>query len=259
MLGLLGCATQEAAPVVTREPQPPAPEERPREYQVIRGDSLYAIAWRYDLDYRQVAAWNGIGPPYLIYAGQTLHLYPTTPSPRKPNEETPSAITSSATPRRHFVHDTKSPASAPRTAKSRLRIPRTPPSRGQPKPPSRDRWIWPTRGQVVQTFMSADRTRQGIRIAGNLGQDVVATKAGRVVYSGSGLPSYGQLIIIKHAENYLSAYGFNRKLLVQENSSVAQGERVAEMGRAADGKPMLHFEIRHGGAAVDPMKLLPHP
>jgi len=111
---------------------------------------------------------------------------------------------------------------------------------------------------VVQTFASGDRTRQGIRISGNLGQDVVAAESGRVVYSGGELPGYGLLVIIKHDNTYLSAYGFNRKLLVHEGDMVSRGARVAEMGSSADGKPMLHFEIRHGDAVLDPMRLLPH-
>jgi lipoprotein NlpD len=110
---------------------------------------------------------------------------------------------------------------------------------------------------VVQTFLPGDRTRQGIRIAGRYGQEVVAAESGKVVYSGSGLPGYGQLIIIKHNKNYLSAYGFNRKILVRDGDQVARGERVGEMGRSADGKPLLHFEIRRSDAALDPLPLLP--
>jgi lipoprotein NlpD len=112
---------------------------------------------------------------------------------------------------------------------------------------------------VVQTFVAGDRTRQGVRIAGRLGQEVVAAEGGKVVYSGSGLPGYGQLIIIKHNKNYLSAYGFNRKILVRDGDQVARGDRVGEMGQAADGKPLLHFEIRRSDTALDPLRLLPRP
>jgi lipoprotein NlpD len=119
-------------------------------------------------------------------------------------------------------------------------------------------WIWPTRGVVVQNFRKGDRTRQGIRIAGNVGQSVLAAESGRVVYTGSGLPGYGKLIIIKHNKNYLSAYGFNRKLLVKDGKKVNKGEQVAEMGRSADGKALLHFEIRRRDTPLNPLKLLPH-
>jgi lipoprotein NlpD len=238
---------------------------------VVRGDSLYSIAWRYALDYRQLAAWNGINPPYLIYVDQHLRLYPQASAPRSERRIPPSETAAipgppepnEKAPARAMVA-VKTPASkGKRTATAHTTGPH--PTAQAPQATSGEsmvahgtnHWIWPTRGSVVQTFVSGDRTRQGIRIAGHLGQDVVAAESGRVVYSGSGLPGYGQLIIIKHTKNYLSAYGFNRKLLVREGSRVTRGERVSEMGNSADGKPMLHFEIRHGDRVLDPMQLLP--
>jgi lipoprotein NlpD len=119
------------------------------------------------------------------------------------------------------------------------------------------KWAWPTKGKVVQTFVAGDRTRQGIRIAGTAGQPILAAEAGKVVYTGSGLPGYGKLIIVKHNKNYLSAYGFNRKLLVKDGDQVARGARVAEMGQSTDGKTMLHFEIRRRDKPLDPLKRLP--
>lgn len=119
------------------------------------------------------------------------------------------------------------------------------------------RWSWPTEGRIVQTFLENDRSRQGIEISGSLGQPIHATEAGKIVYSGSGLIGYGQLIIIKHDKNYLSAYGHNRKILVKEGDEVTRGQRIAEMGRPPDGQPLLHFEIRRKGAPVNPLSLLP--
>jgi lipoprotein NlpD len=110
---------------------------------------------------------------------------------------------------------------------------------------------------VKQTFRKGDRTRQGIRIAGRLGQPVLAAEAGDVVYSGSGLKGYGNLIIVKHNDKYLSAYGFNRRLLVKEGERVNRGQRVAEVGQASSGAYLLHFEIRREGTAVDPLDYLP--
>lgn len=118
-------------------------------------------------------------------------------------------------------------------------------------------WQWPLQGRVVQRFRRGDRIRRGIRIAGSPGDRVTAAAAGTVVYSGSGLVGYGNLIILEHNNNYLSAYGFNRKLLVREGDRVARGEQVAELGQGPSGQYLLHFEIRHKGSAVDPLALLP--
>ncbi len=105
--------------------------------------------------------------------------------------------------------------------------------------------------------MANDRSRQGIKIAGTFGQPIRAAEAGKVVYSGSGLIGYGRLIIIKHNKNYLSAYGHNRKIFVDEGAQVARGERIGEMGKTGDGQPILHFEIRRNGEPVNPLRLLP--
>jgi lipoprotein NlpD len=118
-------------------------------------------------------------------------------------------------------------------------------------------WRWPVSGKVVQGYRRGDRTRQGIRISGPAGESVRAAEGGSVVYSGSGLVGYGNLIILKHTNDYLSAYGFNRKLLVKEGDTVARGEQVAELGQAPDGDYLLYFEIRFKGTAVDPLSLLP--
>ena len=118
-------------------------------------------------------------------------------------------------------------------------------------------WQWPTQGSVTLRFAAADPARKGIKIAGALGQPIRAAERGSVVYSGSGLIGYGQLIIIKHNDNYLSAYGNNRKLLVKEGDQVTKGQRIADMGRANGGQSVLHFEIRREGEPVNPLSLLP--
>lgn len=124
-------------------------------------------------------------------------------------------------------------------------------------PRRRLQWQWPTKGKVIQRFSRKDPTRKGIKIAGRFGQSIYAAESGKVVYSGSGLIGYGQLIIIKHDKDYLSAYGHNRKLLVKEGDEVAKGERIAEMGVAGGGGSVLHFEIRRKGTPVDPGAILP--
>jgi lipoprotein NlpD len=119
------------------------------------------------------------------------------------------------------------------------------------------RWQWPLSGRVVHGFRAGDRTRQGVRIAGRAGQPVAAAEGGTVVYSGSGLKGYGNLIIVKHNSRYLSAYGYNRRLLASEGDRVKRGQQLAEAGQSADGQPLLHFEIRRDGVAVDPLVYLP--
>ena len=118
-------------------------------------------------------------------------------------------------------------------------------------------WRWPGRGALVGTFAAGDPTRQGIDIAGNAGDPVVAAADGEVVYSGNGLLGYGELIIVKHNASYLSAYGHNRKRLVQEGEHVRGGQRIAEMGSSASSRDELHFEIRKNGKPVNPLDYLP--
>lgn len=125
------------------------------------------------------------------------------------------------------------------------------------RPASGIDWRWPLEGALVQRFREGDRTHQGIRITASRGDAVHAASAGQVVYSGSGLKGYGNLIIIKHNDKYLSAYGFNRKLFVAEGERVKRGQVVAEVGQQADGVCLLHFEIRRNGVAVDPLLYLP--
>jgi lipoprotein NlpD len=118
-------------------------------------------------------------------------------------------------------------------------------------------WAWPTKGLVAQRFAKGNIHRKGIKITGRSGLPVKAAEAGKIVYAGSGLIGYGRLVIIKHNKNYLSAYGYNQKILVKEGDTVSKGTSIAQMGNDSDGKPMLHFEIRRNGAPVDPLKLLP--
>jgi lipoprotein NlpD len=118
-------------------------------------------------------------------------------------------------------------------------------------------WLWPAEGRLLSTFKPNDPSRNGIEIGGKEGQPIISAAAGEVVYSGSGLIGYGELIIVKHSDRMLSAYAHNRKRLVSEGQKVAAGERLAEMGRDDRNQPMLHFEIRVNGTPQDPLKFLP--
>jgi lipoprotein NlpD len=200
-------------------------------YHVVRsGETLYTIAWRYGRDYRDLARWNRLGDGSRIYPGQVIQLNP----PAGGVAARPEGSTSARTP----------PARAPQPLPS---IPAEP-------PPA---WRWPTEGKVVVEFGGRPGSGTGILVNGEPGQPVRAAAAGRVVYSGGGLIGYGQLIIIKHNDTYLSAYGHNASLLVREGEAIERGQRIATMGEGPGREPRLHFEIRRNGKPVDPRQYLP--
>ncbi len=237
-LWLAGCGSGWLAPVDSRDGYGPAP---PGYYRVRRGDTLSEIAERRHLRLRTLAQWNRLGPPYPIYAGQLLRVAP------------PDG--------RDLAGGDRRGAGGGKASSGRARAVKTVATQSKPPgslgPASGVTWQWPIRGPVEQTFRPGDRTRQGIRIAAAEGAPVGAAAAGVVVYSGSGLKGYGNLIIVKHSSRYLSAYGFNRRLLVDEGDRVERGQHLAEVGQAANGEHLLHFEIRRDGSAVDPLQYLP--
>ena len=305
---------------------PPAPASGT--YRVVRGDTLYAIAFRHGLDYRDVAAWNRIDPPYRIFVGQDLRLnaQAAITSGASPS---PAVAAASARPPAGAAMTQPHSAQAPATAAATVAAPRTsadkpgmfedvtsnseavpesvpsvkatpepakpetpqpgqvaakPPAAETPvKPPSAEparpaipteppprsvddsiavstggvTWRWPGKGSLAGTFVAGDQTRQGIDVAGKAGDPVLAAADGEVVYSGNGLLGYGELIIVKHNANFLSAYGHNRKRLVQEGDRVRAGQQIAEMGSTASSRDELHFEIRKNGKPVNPLDYLP--
>jgi lipoprotein NlpD len=209
---------------------------------VRRGDTLYRIASSNGITARDLAAWNGIPEPYTIQPGQTLRLYPSS-GPR-PVATTPARPT--ATPSR--PSDTTPPRAT--TAPTPPAAPAAPPSSGFS-------WRWPADGELIGRYVSGDPTKQGVDIGGSGGAAVRAAADGVVVYSGSGLVGYGELVIIKHNEQWLSAYGHNRSRLVNEGQLVKAGQQIAEMGRSGAARDMLHFEVRYNGKPVDPLLYLP--
>jgi lipoprotein NlpD len=205
--------------------------EAPQRYVVRPQDTLYSIAWRHNLDYRDLARWNNIGPDFRIAVGQNLRLGPG-----------PGRVAGTA----------RSAASAPRTARAAA------PSAATRTQGAALKWVWPTDAAGGSVAV----TGGGILLSGRVGQDVRAASAGRVVYTGSGLRGYGNLIIIKHGESLLSAYAHNREITVREGQDVAAGQVIARMGE--DGHPPgapdqvgeLYFEIRLNGKPIDPMPFL---
>jgi lipoprotein NlpD len=240
-LALWGCGSTGPAPVY--DGFGPAPDGY---YRIRKGDTLATIASRHKVGYKTLAGWNKLGPPYRIYAGKLLRVEPPDGRSRSSKSRGARIATSKKKPR----------STSKSTVKTSTGISKR--SSGQSaNVASGLGWRWPLEGKVVQKFRGGDRTRQGIRIAGRPGQKVLAAESGTVVYSGSGLKGYGNLIIVKHNKSYLSAYGFNSRLLVEEGVRVKRGQGVAEVGQASGGKYRLHFEIRRNGTAVDPMKYLP--
>ena len=232
---------------------------------VKRGDTLYGIAFRNGLDVRDVAAWNGIGPPYTIYPGQRLRLSRREGAASRPASGKPA------------VQPARPVAGTPATVTPGTSTPVTSTpgatTTGATKPPSTTRpatatpvsvpasagfdWRWPAQGSLLNRFVAGEPTRQGIDIAGEGGTPVQAAADGVVVYSGSGLVGYGELIIVKHSDAWLSAYGHNRARMVNEGAIVKAGQQIAVMGRTGAPRDMLHFEIRHNGRPVDPLLHLP--
>lgn len=192
-------------------------------YTVRGGDTLYSIAFRFGLSHRELARWNGLSDATLIYPGQVLRL-------TRPSSVTAAGAASASRP-------------APRRRPAVVEV---------------SGWGWPTKGRVVSTYdVSGQVSRTGILISGQRGQPIVASAAGDVVYSGSGLKGYGKLVIIQHNASYLSAYGHNAALLVAEGDKVTAGQTIATMGETAAQRPRLHFEIRRNGDPIDPLPLLP--
>jgi lipoprotein NlpD len=208
-----------------------------RYYTVRSGDTLYSIAFRHGLDYRDVARWNHIDNPALIYPGRRLQLFP------------PSRSAGSAQAAK------KNAPARPATSGSAAKPAAKPPP---PKPagPPID-WRWPASGEIVARFGDRSSVGKGIDIGGRRGDEVKAAAHGRVVYTGSGLIGYGKLIIIKHSDTWLSAYGHNDELFVEQGADVRAGQRVATMGEGPGKRPLLHFEIRLDGKPVDPLSYLP--
>ncbi len=230
-----GCFGPHLAPVAEESSRAVRPGviDASRTFQIVAaGDTLYSIAFAAGLDYRQVADWNGITAPYVIRPGQRIELRPlntaapsTAPSTEPPATDRPSARQPDAT----------TPAAGEGSVTA---------------------WVWPAKGKIVQRFADAQGNK-GIDIAAPAGSAVRAAAAGHVVYAGSGLRGYGQLIIVKHNDSFLSAYAHNRRMLVREGDRVSAGQQIAEMGNSGGGAVRLHFEIRRRGSPVDPLRYLP--
>lgn len=211
-------------------------------YTVQAGDTLYTIALKNELNYQKLAAANGIIAPYRIYIGQELILTEMPTSSQNNNKNSP-VVTSS----------NNGNVAAPQAQNNTVQAPSSAQSH---RPVAQIEWVWPHAGELLNSYQQGSPYGKGIDIKGTLGDPVKAIADGVVVYSGNGLRAYGNLILIQHEQNLLSAYAFLARSRVSEQQSVKAGEVIADMGEK-ESAHILHLEIRRDGKPIDPMSLLP--
>lgn len=294
---ITACTTspRQPAPVVDRpvsvkppEPpkgpaQPPVSKQAERGYYTVRkGDTLIQIALDFGQNYRDLVAWNNLANPNDIKVDQVLRVLPPEGAPQTGSVATSSGVEvrpltppsapSAAIPNKTSPKGDKrpyseaalaelqkpdAPAAPPPIAKAEPPKPveKTPEPPQAPLPDDENiAWIWPAEGKIISHFSEGKR---GIDIAGKMGQPVLAAGSGKVLYAGSGIRGYGNLVIVKHSNNLLSAYAHNKTIFVKEDQNVTKGQKIAEMGNSDSDEVKLHFEIRQQGKPVDPSKFLP--
>ena len=233
------------------------------EYIVKKGETLFSIAWRANSDVKYIARLNNISSPYKIYPGQKLFLTEKKPSKTanaskgKPSNKK----TSDSSKQAKAKSDKKTLASTKKQAYGENVTGRKvyQNSTSAPKEFSQKirGWKWPVKGKVIEYFSNREQGNKGLNIAGSRGTNIKAAADGKVVYAGNALRGYGKLVIIKHNDDYLSAYAHNDKILVKEQQLVKGGKIIAKMGDTDAVNVMLHFQIRFRGKSVDPLKYLP--
>ncbi len=287
---LTACTSRFPAPVADLD-ETPRFVDSGRTHRVNDGETLFVVAWIYELDVGALARANNLREPYAITPGQILSVdlrgsparpgtgtvgtATTTPVTvatgirRTPLESTPLARQplpttelppQATTPPATTTPPTNTtPAPLPQTTTApAVIVPSTPP----PSVPAADpdapiRWDWPTRGNIIGRFSDSDADNKGIKLSGSEGDTVMAAADGEVVYTGNGLLRYGELVILKHNERFLSAYAHNKVITVKEGDRVTRGQKIAELGSTGIDRDMLHFEIRLDGKPVDPIAYLP--
>ena len=218
-------------------------------HTVRKGETLYAIAWRYGRDYKELASANKIKPPYSIKYGQRIRL------------DLRGTVSSNS----YNPHTSKNKTSKKKTNTTNNKVTSTSSKKSSTSRKTKSvkgvKWRWPHLGRIIATYTkpkaNADKVNKGIDIAGKIGDSVFSAASGEVVYAGSGLLGYGKLIIINHNEHYLSAYAHNEQILVKEGQKIKSGQKIAEMGNTGTNRVKLHFEIRRDGKPVNPLNYLP--
>ena len=267
-------ATVSTAPAVVPVVKPPPGFEnagKPGYYTVKPGDTLIRVGLESGQSHKDIARWNALDNPNRIEVGQVLRVVPPTgesvvvAKPVTSGSVVTTPIVGSAAPSAAAAAVSPSPAkqasapAAPAPSKAgSATVPAAAVAAGSAAATGADEdlgWIWPGKGAVIGEFDEVKN--KGVDIAGSAGDPVVAAADGKVVYAGAGLRGYGNLIILKHNNTYLTAYAHNQSLLVKEDQSVKKGQKIAEMGNSDSDKVKLHFEVRRQGKPVDPLKYLP--
>ncbi|MFS1505322.1 murein hydrolase activator NlpD [Vibrio lentus] len=288
---LVGCAANSPAPVSSLNKNYSSIDRgsyRGSYYEVKKGDTLYFIAYVTNKDVKDLVSYNNLAAPYTIHPGQKLKLW-------RPSYSAPaygkSTVVAAAVVAPAAAATTASVSTKPKTTPAKSKNSNSKPAQTSAKPVKKDppkkveqskskeyvgskgkqnvtpstkptsdkvsKWLWPTKGRVIKNFSVGEQGNKGIDIAGQRGQPIVSTAGGTVVYSGNALRGYGNLVIVKHNDNYLSAYAHNDRLLVSEGQSVKPGQKIATMGSSGASSVRLHFEIRYQGKSVNPKRYLP--
>ncbi|WP_394145758.1 murein hydrolase activator NlpD [Vibrio atypicus] len=286
---LFGCAAQSPAPVSGLKKDYNSVSRgsyRGSYYEVEKGDTLYFIAYITDKDVKEIIRYNDLTAPYTIFPGQKLRLWqpaytapayggtgagapvvavtpvPVSP-PAKSSKNSNQKVTPPSSQNTQKVAKKEPPKKVEQSKPKEYVKPTGKQnvnkvvSTDKPKNNKVSKWLWPTKGRVIKNFSAGDQGNKGIDIAGQRGQPIVSTAGGTVVYSGNALRGYGNLVIVKHNDNYLSAYAHNDRLLVHEGQSVKAGQKIATMGSSGSNSVRLHFEIRYQGKSVNPKRYLP--
>lgn len=227
----------------------------PNYYTVRSGDTLSGIANRYGMNYLDIAALNDIAPPYRIYVNQSLRLKGSaaqhTTSTQAMNQAAPIQLQSINIPTQQQV--APPPVRPVTPTQQRPVVPVTPPSTLA----SGLRWVKPSNGPVIQGFNLASNVK-GTRYGGNVGDPVFAAANGQVVYAADGLKEYGNLVLVKHVDGYITAYAHNSKMLVKSGDNVTAGQKIAEMGSSGASRVMLEFQVRLDGKPINPTTVVPN-
>lgn len=270
LLLIVGCANRKYPAPIVKIDQVSSPYSEVHKniitddsYQVQKGETLYSIAWKAGIDFRLLAQMNNISKPYEIFPGQKLNLSQGAVSIAK-NKTIKQPVTEIKTTQKN---NKKTIAKEKPEEYGKNQTNQKVQKKVQKEPikkiesdsfPSKVRkWRYPSDGKIIDTYSTKENGNRGIDFGGRPGDPIIAAADGKVVYAGSALRGFGNLVIIKHNNDYLSAYAHNRSLLVKEQDWVKAGQIIAEMGSSGTDKVKLHFEIRFRGRTVNPNKYLP--
>ncbi|TBR43470.1 LysM peptidoglycan-binding domain-containing protein [Marinomonas agarivorans] len=219
-------------------------------HRVKTGETLYSIAFKYGLDYKKVASLNSIPVPYVIYPNQKIRLSSSvkkvTSSTSQKTKRTSTNVAKTTTK--------KQPSKSIKNVKKTVKTKSSNVKKASGKPL---KWVWPINGVTLKGFSNKGVSSKGIDIRGRVNDKVLSAADGIVVYAGNGLIGYGNLVIVKHNEEYLSAYAHNQKILVKEKQTVKAGQQLAIIGSKGKERSLLHFEVRKDGQPIDPLTVLP--